>query len=168
MDFPEISAWAAGFPLTLLHVLVALIILIGGAALYAFITPHREITLIREGNTAAALSFGGVLVGIALPLAFALGYSVHVVLGNLVVVVVLKRLLPEVRLTRRLWAGVVAAVAAALFGRWALLPWLTSGLLLTAAVLCMALVFVAIAVLLDRSLLVAIRSLSSKERGSPS
>ncbi|HZZ87316.1 MAG TPA: DUF350 domain-containing protein [Caulobacteraceae bacterium] len=79
MDFPEISAWAAGFPLTLLHVLVALIILVGGAALYAFVTPHREIKLIREGNTAAALSFGGVLVGIALPLAFALAASTSVV-----------------------------------------------------------------------------------------
>jgi putative membrane protein len=79
LDFPEISAWAAGFPLTLLHVLVALIILVGGAALYAFVTPHREIQLIREGNTAAALSFGGVLVGIALPLAFALAASTSVV-----------------------------------------------------------------------------------------
>jgi O-antigen/teichoic acid export membrane protein len=101
------------------------------------------------------------------PLAFALGYSVHVVLGNLAVVVVLKRLLPEVRLTRRLRACVLAAVVAALFGRWALLPWLTTGLLLTAAVLCLALVFVAIAVWLDRSLLGAIRSLSSKGGNSP-
>jgi len=79
LDFPEISAWAAGFPLTLLHVAVALIILAGGAALYAFVTPHHEIRLIREGNTAAALSFGGVLVGIALPLAFALAASTSVV-----------------------------------------------------------------------------------------
>jgi O-antigen/teichoic acid export membrane protein len=59
-------------------------------------------------------------------------------------------------------AAFVAAVAAATFGRWALLPWLTSGLSLTAAVLCLALVFIAIAVCLDRSLLVAIRSLSSR------
>ena len=50
-------------------------ILAAGAALYAAVTPHREIQLIREGNTAAALSFGGVLVGIALPLAFALAAS---------------------------------------------------------------------------------------------
>jgi putative membrane protein len=72
---PELDAWASGFPLTLLHVAVALVILAAGAALYAAVTPHREIQLIREGNTAAALSFGGVLVGIALPLAFALAAS---------------------------------------------------------------------------------------------
>jgi putative membrane protein len=75
---PELDAWASGFPLTLLHVAVALVILVAGAALYAFVTPHREIQLIREGNTAAALSFGGVLVGIALPLAFALAASTSV------------------------------------------------------------------------------------------
>jgi putative membrane protein len=75
---PELDAWASGFPLTLLHVSVALVILAAGAALYAVMTPHREIQLIREGNTAAALSFGGVLVGIALPLAFALAASTSV------------------------------------------------------------------------------------------
>ena len=75
---PELDAWASGFPLTLLHVSVALVILVAGAALYAFVTPHREIQLIREGNSAAALSFGGVLVGIALPLAFALAASTSV------------------------------------------------------------------------------------------
>ena len=75
---PEFDAWASGFPLALLHVGVALVILVAGAALYAVVTPHREIQLIREGNTAAALSFGGVLVGIALPLAFALAASTSV------------------------------------------------------------------------------------------
>jgi putative membrane protein len=72
---PELAAWATGFPVTLLHVAVALAILLVGAALYALLTPHREIQLIRDGNPAAALSFGGVLVGIALPLAFALSAS---------------------------------------------------------------------------------------------
>ena len=77
-DSPELDAWASGFPLTLLHVSVALAILVAGASLYALVTPHREIQLIREGNSAAALSFGGVLVGIALPLAFALAASTSV------------------------------------------------------------------------------------------
>ena len=72
---PELQAWAAGFPVTLLHVGVTLGILVLGSALYALLTPHREIQLIREGNSAAALSFGGVLVGLALPLAFAMAAS---------------------------------------------------------------------------------------------
>jgi putative membrane protein len=72
---PELEAWATGFPVTLLHVGVGLGILVAGAALYSLLTPHREIQLIRDGNAAAALSFGGVLVGLALPLAFALAAS---------------------------------------------------------------------------------------------
>ena len=75
---PEFDAWASGFPLTLLHVSVALVILAAGAALYAVMTPHHEIRLVREGNAAAAVSFGGVLVAIALPLAFALAASTSV------------------------------------------------------------------------------------------
>ncbi|MDP1630036.1 MAG: DUF350 domain-containing protein [Caulobacter sp.] len=72
----EIQAFAAGFPVTLFHAGVTLIILVLGAFLYAQLTPHREIALIREGNTAAAISFGGVLIGLALPLADSLRASV--------------------------------------------------------------------------------------------
>jgi len=64
---------------TLLHVAVTLLILLGGAGVYVLLTPHREIQLIREGNTAAALSLGGVLVGLAAPLAFALAASTSIV-----------------------------------------------------------------------------------------
>jgi putative membrane protein len=76
---PELQAWATGFPVTLLHVAVTLAILLAGAALYALVTPHQEIQLIREGNTAAALSFAGVLMGLAIPLAFALSAATSVV-----------------------------------------------------------------------------------------
>jgi putative membrane protein len=72
---PELEAWAMGFPVTLLHAGVALAMLAAGAALYSLLTPHREIQLIRDGNAAAALSFGGVLVGLAVPIAFALAAS---------------------------------------------------------------------------------------------
>jgi len=75
MQSPELQAWASGFPVTLLHVSVTLLILLAGASLYALLTPHREIQLIREGNAAAALSFSGVLVALALPLAFAMASS---------------------------------------------------------------------------------------------
>jgi putative membrane protein len=75
MQSPELQAWASGFPVTLLHVSVTLLILLAGASLYALLTPHREIQLIREGNAAAAISFSGVLVALALPLAFAMAAS---------------------------------------------------------------------------------------------
>jgi putative membrane protein len=72
LQSPELQAWAAGFPLVLLHGGVTLLILIAGAALYALITPHREIQLIRDGNAAAAVSFGGILVALAIPLSVSL------------------------------------------------------------------------------------------------
>jgi len=76
---PEIQAFATGFPITLLHAAVTVLILLAASALYILLTPHKEITLIREGNTAAALSLGGVLVGLSLPLAVSLKASTTLV-----------------------------------------------------------------------------------------
>lgn len=56
---PEFFAFlATAAALTLLYVVV-----------YIRVTPHPEIRLIRENNLAAALAFGGSLVGFSLPLA---------------------------------------------------------------------------------------------------
>ena len=67
LQSPEIQAFATGFPLTLLHAGVTLLM------------PHKEIALIREGNAAAALSLGGVMVGLAIPLAVSLSASTSIV-----------------------------------------------------------------------------------------
>ncbi|ENZ83494.1 MULTISPECIES: DUF350 domain-containing protein [Caulobacter] len=79
LQSPEIQAFATGFPITLLHAGVTLTMLVLGAVVYALLTPHKEITLIREGNSAAALSLGGVFVGLAIPLAVSLKASTSVV-----------------------------------------------------------------------------------------
>jgi putative membrane protein len=76
---PEIQAFATGFPLTLLHILVTVLILLVGAAAYVLLTPHKEITLIRDGNTAAAVSLGGVLLGLSLPLSVSLNASTNLI-----------------------------------------------------------------------------------------
>jgi putative membrane protein len=76
---PEIQAFAAGFPVFLLHVSVTMAILIAAAATYVLLTPHKEITLIREGNTAAAISLAGVLLGLAIPLSASLKASTNVI-----------------------------------------------------------------------------------------
>ena len=79
LQSPEIQAFAAGFPTTLLHAGMTLLILVLGAGVYILLTPHREIKLIREGNVAAALSLGGVLVGLSIPLAVSLNASTSAV-----------------------------------------------------------------------------------------
>lgn len=76
---PEIQAFATGFPITLLHIAVTMLILLGAAALYVLLTPHKEITLIREGNAAAAVSLGGVLLGLSIPLAVSLQASTNLI-----------------------------------------------------------------------------------------
>lgn len=43
---------------------------------YLWITPYREISLIREGNAAAAASLSGAMIGFVLPLASAIVHSV--------------------------------------------------------------------------------------------
>jgi putative membrane protein len=72
---PEVQAFASGFPLTLLHAGLTLLMLVFGAVIYALLTPYKEIQLIREGNSAAAISFGGVVIGLAAPLAVSLSAS---------------------------------------------------------------------------------------------
>jgi putative membrane protein len=76
---PEIQAFAQGFPITLLHVAVSVGMLVAAAGAYILLTPHHEIRLIREGNVAAALDMGGVLVGLAIPLAYSLRAATNLV-----------------------------------------------------------------------------------------
>ncbi len=79
LQSPEIQAFAIGFPTTLLHAAVAVLILFLAAALYVLLTPHKEVALIRDGNAAAAVSLGGVLVGLAAPLALSLNSSTSLI-----------------------------------------------------------------------------------------
>jgi putative membrane protein len=72
---PEIQTFTNAILIALAHGAISLALLAAGAVLYAFLTPHKEITQIRDGNSAAALSFGGVLVALALPLALSLTAS---------------------------------------------------------------------------------------------
>ncbi|MEM9965884.1 MAG: DUF350 domain-containing protein [Asticcacaulis sp.] len=72
---PEVQAFANGFPVTLLHAGVTLVMLVVGAFIYSILTPYKEIGQIREGNSAAAVAYGGVIFGLAIPLAASLGAS---------------------------------------------------------------------------------------------
>jgi putative membrane protein len=85
-------------------------------AIYVHITPYREIALIREGNTAAAASLSGTLIGFVMPLAAAVVHSVNAydlaiwatiaLVVQLLVYLVARALLPD--LARDIPAGKVA------------------------------------------------------------
>jgi len=44
--------------------------------IYCWITPYNELKLVREGNLAPAISFGGALIGFTLPLYSTITHSV--------------------------------------------------------------------------------------------
>ena len=74
-----LSQSLAGLPAFLSYFATAIGLLLLFLAAYVFITPYREIALIREGNTAAAASLGGALLGFVLPLASTIAHSVSLI-----------------------------------------------------------------------------------------
>src|SRR5690606_33283952 len=78
LSSPEVQAFASGFPVRWLQLVVTFGLLGIGAVVCALLTPWKEIDLIREGNAAAAVAFGGVLVGLAVPLAVSMSVSTSV------------------------------------------------------------------------------------------
>lgn len=73
------QSFMAGAPILLLHFVLTLLLLVIGVLIYMKITPYHELDLIRDGNTAAAISLAGVLLGLAIPLAFAMAESVNTI-----------------------------------------------------------------------------------------
>lgn len=73
-----IQSFLAGIPFLLSHFGVTVLMLVIGVFIYMWITSHDERSLIREGNTAAAISLAGAILGLAIPLAFCMASSVNV------------------------------------------------------------------------------------------
>ncbi len=70
-----VSALSHGLPVFFVHVLVTLALLLAAALAYAALTPHKELELIRAGNSAAAVSYAGAIIGLALPLSVCMATS---------------------------------------------------------------------------------------------
>ena len=75
---PIFQSFLNGFPTLLIHFSVTLGMLGAGIWIYQLITPWHEMRLIRAGNLAAATSFSGAILGLAIPLAFCMATSVSV------------------------------------------------------------------------------------------
>lgn len=72
------ASFVAGFPVYVLHVAAAGVMLAAASVIYVILTPYKEMDLIRDGNATAGLSFAGVIIGLAIPLAAAVASSFSV------------------------------------------------------------------------------------------
>jgi len=63
----------------LIYFAVALLLFAVFTFVYQKVTPYDEITLIRQGNPAAAVSLSGAMLGFALPLASTVANAVNLV-----------------------------------------------------------------------------------------
>ena len=66
-----------GVPNVLLDVGISAAMLIVAVIIYIWMTPWEDLKLVREGNTAAGIALGGMILGMAIPLAFSLKLSTH-------------------------------------------------------------------------------------------
>jgi len=101
-------------------------------------------------------------------LAFSIAYCVHVVVGNLAIVVVVRNLLPDARIWPKVRAAIVAATVVAVAARFFLEPWATTPITLIIAVLACLAVFVGIVGLLDPSAVRELLALIPKREKQPS
>lgn len=69
------EALLSGLPFFISHFFLTLLLLFFGVVIYILLTPIKEISLIKSGNVAAAISFSGALLGIGIPLASSLSVS---------------------------------------------------------------------------------------------
>ena len=71
--------YLATLPNFLVYLAIGIGLLAAFMLAYAWLTPQRELPLIRQGNVSASVVFGGTLLGFALPLASAIAHSVNIV-----------------------------------------------------------------------------------------
>ena len=115
--------------LFLQHLVVGVVLAILFIAAYSLITPHKEIALIRAGNTAAATGLVGATVGFALPLSLvfretpdpllAAIFGLVALLAQLLAHLAVRLLLPDISKQiedGRLSAGIVQAGAGIVVG----------------------------------------------------
>lgn len=65
----------AALPNFLAYLGAALVLLTAFVAIYLYVTPYDEIALIRNNNTAAAISLSGAVLGFAMPIANVIAHS---------------------------------------------------------------------------------------------
>ena len=87
-----LNSLLTGLPFLLLHSSVTFAMLVSGLIVYAWVTPYDELALIKAGNTAAAITLSGAVIGFAIPLAVTLKSSLNtwdIILWGLVTLILM-------------------------------------------------------------------------------
>lgn len=74
------AAWVSvlsGFPVLLVQLAATTAFFVVGLAIYVWVTPYREVKLLRDGNVAAAIALSGQMLALAIPLGAMLAHSVN-------------------------------------------------------------------------------------------
>ena len=97
---------ARGIDEFLVYLAASLLLLAIFVCIYIWITPYRELALIRQGNAAAAASLSGTVLGFAIPLSNAIAQSVNIaemamwgivaLVVQILVFFVVTRLIPDI------------------------------------------------------------------------
>jgi putative membrane protein len=74
----EWEAILKGVPIFLQYLALGFGLLVAFFVIYVWVTPHDELKLIRGGNSAAALSLGGAMLGFVLPLGIVIAHHATV------------------------------------------------------------------------------------------
>jgi putative membrane protein len=110
--FTKVATSVSGLAGFVSYFATAIVLCIFFAKVYEQVTPYREFDLIRQGNTAAACSFGGALLGFAVPLASAIAHSAGlldmVIWGIIALVVQILTFF----VVRKIFPGIVADIPA--------------------------------------------------------
>jgi putative membrane protein len=75
----HLTVYLANFPDFVVYFLSAALLMVLFVMVYIRTTPHPEIALIREGNTAAAVKLSGAVIGFTIPVASVIVNSVDLV-----------------------------------------------------------------------------------------
>jgi PST family polysaccharide transporter len=134
-----------------------------GTITIGFFAPVAATALEAIGKPGVVLRLSVVVTGLiwlAVPPAalwwgvqgFAAAYVLMMVLGNVAMLIIVRRFFPEVELLPQVVPATLAALATAPLGRYALMPWITGPGTLTAAIVLIVLAFAVLVLLLDRRL----------------
>ena len=73
-----VESFFSGLGPFLLYFIVGLVLVAAFISVYTFVTPHKEMELVKANKTSAAVSLSGAMIGFAIPIAYLISQSVSI------------------------------------------------------------------------------------------